>query len=394
MTDKLIKSFKPTKGLYIEKDRQSGDSADKTLPGFGLRVTAGAKSFVFRYRVNGIERLYTIGAFPSWSTTRARKEARELRVLVDQGADPQAERTAAREAPTVRALSDRYVAEIMPRKRPGTRAGDMGMLRGWILPALGNRKVASLRPSDVQQLHAKITRSGARTRANRVIGLLSAMLSAAVQWEYVERNVARGAVTRNPEDGRRRYLSAAEIARLSAALAECASQSAADCVRMLLLTGARKTEVAAMRWSEVDLATGVWRKPADRTKQQRHHDVPLGAAALEILSRRRVAAKAEFVFPAPRREGHLDIRKTWATVRKAAGLEDVHLHDLRHSFASILVSSGASLPMIGALLGHSNPATTARYSHLFLDPLREAAERVGAVVAGGPAAEVVPMRKL
>jgi integrase len=265
------------------------------------------------------------------------------------------------------------------------------MLNGWILPQLGAKKVKDLRPADVEALHATITKSGARTRANRVVGLLSAMLTMAVRWEYVERNVARGLGVRNPEASRRRYLSAAEVARLSAALAECASRDAADAVRLLLLTGARKTEVAAMRWAEVDLAAGTWSRPADRLKQRRPHDVPLGAAALEILARRRAAAATEYVFPAPRREGHLDIRATWAAVRGTAGLDDVRLHDLRHSFASILVSSGASLPLIGALLGHSNPTTTSRYAHLFLDPQRAAVEKVGAIISGGEPAQVVPM---
>jgi integrase len=113
-----------------------------------------------------------------------------------------------------------------------------------------------------------------------------------------------------------------------------------------------------MRWSEVDLEAATWSKPAGATKQRAHHHVPLGAPAREILARRRSAATTKYVFPAPRRGGHLDIRFTWAAVKKAAGLDDVRLHDLRHSFASILVSGGASLPLIGALLGHSNPAWT------------------------------------
>jgi integrase len=345
------------------------------------------------YRVAGVGRRAVFASWPNWPVAQARQEARKWRVLIDQGIDPLAEREAERAAPTVRQLAERYREEVSPRKAPGTTAGDEGMLNGWILPQLGAKKVKDLRPADVDALHAKITKSGARTRANRVVGLLSAMLTMAVRWEYVERNVARGLGVRNPETSRRRYLSAAEVARLSAALAECASGDAADAVRLLLLTGARKTEVAAMRWAEVDLAAGTWSRPANRLKQRRPHDVPLGAAALEILARRRAAAATEYVFPAPRRQGHLDIRATWASVRGAAGLDDVRLHDLRHSFASILVSSGASLPLIGALLGHSNPNTTARYAHLFLDPQRAAAERVGAIITGGEPAQVVPLRE-
>jgi integrase len=392
LTDKKVKDLAP--GSYRVADRQPGDDPAKAVSGFGVRVLpSGVKSFYLDYRVGGVGRRPAIASWPNWTVVQARAEARKWRVLIDQGTDPQADRIAEREAKTVRQLAERYVEEVMPKNAPGTRHGYMGMLNGWILPQLGGRKVKSLRPADVEQLHAKITRSGAKTRANHAVGLLSAMLSAAVRWEVVERNVARGAVARNPQTKRRRYLSPTEIARLSAALADCGSQSAADAVRLVLLTGARKTEVAGMRWAEVDLSTGVWARPAPRLKQRADHDVPLGAAALEILARRRASAAkgGEFVFPAPRRGGHLDIRATWATVRRAAGLGDVRLHDLRHSFASILVSSGASLPLIGALLGHSNPATTARYAHLFLDPQRAAVDRVGAIVTGTDGAEVVPI---
>jgi integrase len=221
------------------------------------------------------------------------------------------------------------------------------------------------------------------------VALLSTMLQLAVRWEIVERNVARGAVRRNPETKRRRYLSPAEIAGLSAALAECANQDAADAIRLCMLSGARRTEVSAARWAEFDLAAGVWRKPAERVKQATPHDTPLGAAALEILARRQATAKGDYVFPGRNGQSYLNIRSTWEAVRKAADLEDVHLHDLRHSFASILVSSGASLPLIGQLLGHSNPATTARYAHLFLDPQRAAVEKVGAIITGGEPADVV-----
>jgi integrase len=156
----------------------------------------------------------------------------------------------------------------------------------------------------------------------------------------------------------------------------------------LLLTGARKTEVTAARWEQFDLAGGTWTKPGSTTKQKADHHVPLSAPALQLLNT--IGPKPQgYLFPGRDGDGFLNIQTTWEAVRKVAGIEDVHLHDLRHSFASILVSSGASLPLIGALLGHSNPTTTARYSHLFLDPLRAAAERVGAIVTGKPTAEVI-----
>ena len=390
---KKIKSLAaPERGSRIIYDHESGDDPDKTVRGFGLRITAaGAKSFVLNYRTAGQERRLTIGSFPTWSVAQARDEVRRLRRLIDQGEDPLGERIAGREAPTVRGLAERYIEEHLPRKRQGSARDDQGMIRQWILPALGNKKVAAVRPSDIEQLHAKITKAGKSTRANRVVALLSTMLSLAVRWEYIKRNPARDAVQRNPETKRRRYLSSVEISRLSTALIECISQDAADAIRLLMLTGARRNEICGAKRSEFDLAAATWSKPAGRIKQKADHYVPLGAAALEILARRQATADSEYVFPGRGGAGHLNIRSTWETVRKAAGLEDVRLHDLRHTFASILVSGGASLPLIGALLGHSDPRTTSRYSHLFLDPQRAAAEKVGAFIIGGEPADVVPL---
>jgi integrase len=362
--------------------------------GFGVRTTsAGAVSFILNYRVAGQERRLTIGSFPSWTVPRARAHARELRVRIDQGEDPLAEREAERVAPTVRELAQRYIEEWLPKKRPGSQRDDRAMLRSWILPALGSKKVASIRPADIEALHTKVTKNGGPIRANRVVALLSKMFSLAVRWEYVEHNPCRGAIERNPETRRKRYLSAAEIARLSEALANLPSQPAANAIRLLLLTGARKTEVLAAKWSEFDLEAGTWTKLAASTKQKADHHVPLSAPALQLLAELKATAKTEYLFPGRDGLRHLDIKTSWEWVRDAAGLEDVRLHDLRHSFASILVSAGASLPLIGALLGHSNPATTARYAHLFLDPQRAAAERVGEAImsAKSESGEIVPI---
>jgi integrase len=221
------------------------------------------------------------------------------------------------------------------------------------------------------------------------------MFSLAIHWHMRETNPVKG-IERNKEYHRRRYLSGDELVRLTKALAKHPERQAADAIRLLLLTGARRGEVLSMRWD--DIADGVWSKPPSSTKQKEHHQIPLSAPALQLLAdiRKRQRPRAEFVLPSHGTSGHrVELKKDWAALCKAAGIEGLRVHDLRHSYASQLVSGGASLPLIGALLGHSNPATTHRYAHLFRDPLKEATERVGAVItaAGKPAKPPIKLKR-
>ena len=233
------------------------------------------------------------------------------------------------------------------------------------------------------------------THANRTLAVLSRMFSLAVRWGMREDNPCEG-VERNQERKRTRYLTGAEMTRLSGALAALPDQGAANAVRLLLLTGARRGELLAAKWTDIDLDSEQpkWTKPGATTKQKTEHRVPLSSPAGRLLVEMRAVAESEWLFPALLGDGHRGhINAAWETLRKAAKLPDVRLHDLRHSFASIAASSGLSLPVIGALLGHTTPVTTARYAHLFDDPLREATERVGAIIARSHnAADIVALR--
>jgi len=249
---------------------------------------------------------------------------------------------------------------------------------------MGDMKVAAVTHANVDALHRKISRR-APIHANRVVALLSRLFSLAVRWGIRTDNPAKG-IERNAEEKRQRYLSAAELARLSAALGKLRDQGAANVVRLLLLTGARRGELLAARWVDFDLDTEkVWTKPGSTTKHKTLHRVPLSEAACELLTemRKQQSGDSEWLFPARLKVGHrTDIEDAWNALRKAAKIPDVRLHDLRHTFASVLASSGLSLPIIGNLLGHSTPVTTHRYAHLFDDPLRAATERASAIIAG------------
>ena len=365
---------------------------DDAVKGFGIRVTAaGARSYVVVYhrRVDGRQRRLTIGSFPDWGTTAAREEAKRIKREVDGGGDPLGAYQDSRSAPTIAELCARFERDHVPRKRPSTQRVYRQQIRADILPAFGKTKVAAVTHAAVDAWHHKLS-SRAPTHANRVLAVLSKMFSLAVRWGWHTDNPCKG-VERSGEHKRHRYLSGDELARLAAALDKLPDVGAANAVRLLLLTGARRGELLAAKFSDFDLEAGVWVKPGATTKQKTEHRVPLSEAACRLLSEMR-DADSEWLFPA-RGGGHRShINAAWIALRKAAGLSNVHLHDLRHTYASVLASSGLSLPVIGALLGHTTANTTLRYSHLIDDVLRVATERAAAVITGKPLAEVVPIR--
>jgi integrase len=368
---------------------------DDETKGFGCRVTAaGGRAFVINYRRkdDGRERRFTIGSFPDWTTSAAREEAKRLKRQIDGGADPIGELLDGRAAPTVADLCARFEAEYLPRKRTSTQRDYRQQVAVDIIPAIGRLKVAAISFADIDALHRKIS-ARAPTHANRVLALLSRLFSLSIKWGMRPDNPVKG-VERNAENKRHRYLTAPELARLAKALEGLRDQAAANAVRLLLLTGARRGELLAARWDDIDLDTGVWAKPAATTKQAALHRVPLSTAACTLLATMKERASSEWLFPTPRDKTlhRTDIDDAWEALRKAADIPDVRTHDLRHSFASTLASAGLSLPVIGALLGHTTPTTTARYAHLFDDPLRAATERASAIITGTAPAEVVPLR--
>ena len=401
---------------------------DEEVKGFGVRITkAGAKAFILNYRAGGRERRITIGSHPDWKVGAAREYAKELKKRIDRGEDPMGERHEERAAPTVADLANRFELEHLAKRRPATQADYKSILRLYIRPQLGATRVAAVRHSDVEKLHRGIAKT-APYRANRTVAVLSKMMALAVKWEMRADNPVPG-IERAPEEKRERFLTPAEIGRLAEVLATHKEKASCNAIRLLLLTGARRGEMLSARWSEIDLEVGAWLKPSAHTKTKKEHRVPLSAPALLLLTEMRAEADkevkrggtAEFVFPGASDKPLQEIKRVWLSVCRGAGLArqvekadakgrpvkaadgtplmvwqtTVRIHDLRHTYASILASSGLSLPVIGALLGHTQPATTQRYAHLSDDPLRAARERVGAVVtgAGKAGADVVPLRR-
>lgn len=392
--DKLVKTLAaPASGAKI--------TYDSDVSGFGIRVTAaGAKAYVLNYRVAGRERRYTIGSATEWKAAAARKFAADMKARVRLGHDPLAELEYNRTAKTVADLCDRFEKDHMPRLREATQKQYRAAIHGsanrkGIRQYFRHHKVEELTHSDIEAFHRLISRS-APTMANRALAVLSRMLGLAIRWGWRTDNPARG-TERNQEQKRTRYLSQLEIKALTEALTSLPDQQAANVFRLMLLTGCRKGEALAAEWDQFDLNAGVWIKPGSTTKQKTEHRVPLSAAAVALLNS--IDRWSAHVFPGQIEGKHRqEVKKQWENVCVAAGLIDgagektVRMHDLRHTYASVLASAGLSLPIIGALLGHSQPATTARYAHLMDDPLRQATERAAAIVTGADAADVVSIK--
>jgi integrase len=394
--------------------------------------------------VDGRERRFTIGSYPDWSAEAARAEAKELRRRIDRGEDPATERRSRREAPTVRDLAKRYRTEHLPKKAASSQVNDWQMIEKEILPAIGDRKVGDVHEGDIEALHRGITERGRAVRANRVLSVASKMFSLALKrmegegapWrDQAQGNPCKG-VARNSEEGHERFFSPAELAALSDALAGYGQTPASDCIRFAMLTGCRPGEAIHATWDQFDAEPGFWVKPSAHTKQRKVHRVPLGAAAAELIERIRAQrektprrAQSNFVFPGQSHGEPLkQLRSVWEAVTEAASLalwrdakepriaalvadlerslgraasvrqvqtlaakialklpaapHDARIYDLRHSYASVGAGGGLSLQIIGRLLGHTQMRTTQRYVHLADDPLKDAAAKITATIAG------------
>jgi integrase len=406
LTETLIKGLAPP---------QRGERFiyDSEVTGFAVKIFAvtrtnpkGARTFVLTYWLNGSERRYRIGAWPEWSVAAARAEAKEIRQRVDRGEDPASERRERREAPTMADLAECYRREHLPRKSEQSQHDD-GVMVGHILRHIGaDRRVADVHHGDIVALHRAITDSGHPVLANRTVACASRMFSLALKpmagedkpWrDQAQGNPCKG-IERNPEQAKERFLSPAEIAAAVEGLDAYGRTSAADCLRLIMLTGCRPGEAMLATWAQFDAQPGFWIKPSSHTKQRKEHRLPLSAPALQLIAdirvRRGEVDPGDYVFPGQRPGQPLQqLRTCWDAVCKRAGLRNVRIYDLRHTFAAMGAGGGLGLPLIGRLLGHTQHRTTMRYAHLADDPLREAADKIAtAITKAGRGGKVVRLR--
>lgn len=357
---------------------------DTEVTGFGCKITpAGRRAYFCYYRTHdGLQRRPAIGPHGRLTVQEAREIARGWLAEAAAGGDPSRDRHSARRAPTVAELCKRFLEDHSARRnKPGTAYNYARMIDRFILPQLGHRKVATIVAADIDQLHHSL--HATPYQANRVLGLLSKMMNLAERWDYRSANTnPTRHVDRNSEGKRERYLSADEMSRLAATLAQAESDRSETArviaaIRLLIFTGCRLSEILTLRWEYLDLPRYQLRLPDSKTGAKVVH---LNGATVSILrSLERTASP--WVLPGGKEGGHLvNLQKPWRRLRRRAGLEDLRIHDLRHSFASVAAGLGEGLHMIGKLLGHTQAQTTHRYAHLAADPVRAATERVSGVI--------------
>lgn len=370
---------------------------DDDLPGFGLRVFAsGRKSWLIQYRVGRTLRRFTIGPHGAFTPDEARTRAAKLLQSIRDGADPAAEKQERLRAETVAELAELYLGTegraAKSAKKESSWKRDGIAIRCHVLPLLGRKVVRDLSQADIERFQADIAAGktvmdekvgfrrrvivrGGKGTAARATSALRAMLSFAVNRKLITANPAMGVQLFKPRTIER-PLSENEVGALARGMEilhdlGMLSANMAAAVNLLLLTGARKTEITNLRWDYVDLQHGALLLPDSKTGAK---TVPLSSVAIRILSG--LPRRSEWVLPSTRTEGPIiGLQKAWEMVRVWCGFEDVRIHDLRHSFATYAVSGGASLFLVGKALGHKQSRTTERYAHVANNPVKAVADQ-------------------
>lgn len=361
-------------------DAKSVQYSDTQIPRLKLEVSkTGHKSFRVRYMYRGKRDSATLGSFPATSVVAARERALEVLAALERGEDPKEDRRRAEAVPTFADFAaGSYLDYAKAYKR--SHKADESKLRVHLIPKWGHRRLDNITMRDVQIHHAEVAKSHCPSTANRHLALLSKMFGLAVDWGMLTENPCRAIKQFKEDNHRQRFLTSDEVRRLMNAIDDEPNKTAAAVLKLLLLTGMRREEGMRAQWSNVDLEKGNLFLPT--TKSGRGRYVVLNDDAIELLASQPSRGKSPWVFPgADPAKALVNPVKAFSRIKARAGIEaSFRIHDLRHSFASMVVNSGASLYSVQQLLGHSSPQMTQRYAHLSDSEQRKASQSVSRAV--------------
>ena len=353
--------------------------------------STGGKTYYLSYRdERGNQRTHKLANAADMSPQEARVLCERVRAKIAMGTDVAVEREQLRTAPTVAEFfNDSYLPYIKSYKRSWST--DLSVCRNHVLPVLGSLYMDAVTNTNIIAVMTRASTTLAASTCNRLLVLLRYMFNLAIRWRTagVTVNPTAGHVLNKLTNYRERYLSASETQTLLQAINQSPNRVLKYIIPMLLLTGARKREVLDARWCDIDAARCFWRIPKTKSGRERH--VPLSAAALELLASIRKRANCDYIFANDKtQKPFVSIFYSWHTARTAAGLSDVRIHDLRHSFASFLVNAGCSLYEVQKILGHASVVMTQRYSHLSQESLLRAVSHASVYVSPTAATHATP----
>jgi integrase len=353
---------------------------DTTKHGLKLLVRpTGIKTFVLYRKIKGKPERITIGRFPEVTIEQARNQADVLNAKIAVGINPNEEKRGLRSEMTIYDLFDQYIeryAKIYKKSWQEDSNQFQRYLKDW-----EKRKLSSIRKSHIQKLHTEVGINKGRYAANRLLALLHTMFNRAIDWGWENANPAHG-IKKFKEKSRDRFIQADELPKFFKALSEETNKAVHDYILLSLLTGARRSNVLAMRWDEINFDRATWTIPL--TKNGESHTVPLVSTTVDILKSRQennIKNNSPWVFPGSGISGHLiETKKPWKRILAKADIKDLRIHDLRRSLGSWQAATGANLSIIGKTLAHKNVSTTAIYARLNIDPIRESMNKATSAI--------------
>lgn len=360
--------------LSIPESGKRDTYHDIKTSGLQLRITStGVKTFsVYRRIKRGEPERITLGRYPDMTIEQARREAVRIAADISDGKNPAEVKRGHKAELTFSELFGDYMERhSKPKKK--TWFEDQAQFRLYLEKPLGKKKLSTIDRKSIAHIHSSITKAGYAPTANRVKALLSSVFGWAISAGLCESNPVIG-IKSNKENQRDRFLQSDELPRFFKALAEEPNSTIRDYILISLLTGARRSNVLAMRWQDINFERAEWRIPM--TKNGTPQTVALSPEAIEILHNRKPSDNAIFVFPGSGKAGHLmEPKKGWKRILERAGIDNLRIHDLRRTLGSWQAKTGASLAIIGKSLNHKSQNTTAIYARLDLDPVRDSVNK-------------------